>query len=49
MKAILTGQQNNIIPFGFILLQNAVGQMDYLSYQFEKCKNILLRIKFCFI
>jgi hypothetical protein len=31
MKAMLTGQQNNFIPLGLILLQNAVGQMDYLS------------------
>jgi hypothetical protein len=49
MKAILTGEQNNFIPLGLILLQDAVGRMDYLSYQFEKCKNIWLRIKFCFI
>jgi hypothetical protein len=40
MTAILTGQQNNLIPLGLILLQNVVAQMDYLSYQFENCKNI---------
>jgi hypothetical protein len=37
MKTILTGQQNDIIPLGLILLQDAVGQMDYLIYQFENC------------
>jgi hypothetical protein len=29
-----------LIQLGLILLPNAVGQMDYLSYQFENCKNI---------
>jgi len=40
MRAILTGEQNNLIPLGLILLQNAAAQTDYLSYQFENCKNI---------
>jgi hypothetical protein len=29
MKAILTGQQSDVILLGLILLQNVVGKMDF--------------------